>query len=42
MIPSTDRECPRADASKILAAGVELRPVEEALADALKNWVPLQ
>ena len=29
------------DVSKLLAAGVKLRPVEEALADALKNWVPL-
>ena len=29
------------DVSKLLAAGVKLRPVEEALADALNNWTPL-
>ena len=29
------------DASKLLAAGVELRPVQEALENALQNWVPL-
>jgi hypothetical protein len=28
--------------SKLLAAGVQLRPVEEALADALQNWAPLR
>lgn len=28
------------DASKLLAAGVSLRPVEEALEDALTNWRP--
>jgi UDP-glucose 4,6-dehydratase len=28
------------DVSKLLATGVSLRPVEEALADALKNWRP--
>ena len=28
------------DASKLLAAGVTLRPVQEALADALQNWAP--
>lgn len=27
------------DASKLLATGVKLRPVEEALEDSLKNWV---
>ena len=26
------------DASKLLAAGVEMRPVEEALEDSLRNW----
>ena len=30
------------DVSKLLAAGVQLRPVEEALADALQNWAPLR
>jgi dTDP-4-dehydrorhamnose reductase len=29
------------DASKLLAAGVKLRPVEEALRDSLQNWTPL-
>jgi dTDP-4-dehydrorhamnose reductase len=28
------------DVSKLLAAGVNLRPVEEALEDSLKNWKP--
>ena len=28
------------DVSKLLAAGVKMRPVEEALADSLKNWQP--
>ena len=28
------------DVSKLLAAGVKLRPVEEALRDALENWTP--
>ena len=28
------------DASKLLATGVQLRPVEEALEDSLKNWKP--
>lgn len=28
------------DAQKLLSAGVALRPVEEALADSLKNWAP--
>jgi dTDP-4-dehydrorhamnose reductase len=28
------------DASKLLAAGVKIRPVEEALEDSLKNWKP--
>jgi len=28
------------DVSKLLAAGVKLRPVDEALEDALENWVP--
>jgi dTDP-4-dehydrorhamnose reductase len=35
-------EAPRShcvlDTSKLLAAGVSLRPVREALADALRNW----
>ena len=26
------------DISKLLAAGVKIRPVEEALEDSLKNW----
>jgi dTDP-4-dehydrorhamnose reductase len=30
------------DATKLLAAGVALRPVEEALADSLENWVDLK
>jgi UDP-glucose 4,6-dehydratase len=29
------------DVTKLLAAGVPLRPVEEALENALQNWVPL-
>ena len=29
------------DVSKLLAAGVKLRPVEEALEHALQNWAPL-
>jgi len=29
------------DVSKLLATGVMLRPVEEALADALRNWRPV-
>jgi dTDP-4-dehydrorhamnose reductase len=29
------------DVSKLLAAGVAMRPVEEALTDALKQWKPL-
>ncbi len=29
------------DVSKLLAAGVAMRPVEEALADALQQWKPL-
>jgi dTDP-4-dehydrorhamnose reductase len=29
------------DVSKLLAAGVPMRPVEDALADALQHWVPL-
>ncbi|HEY3862857.1 MAG TPA: sugar nucleotide-binding protein [Verrucomicrobiae bacterium] len=29
------------DVSKLLAAGVPMRPVEEALADALRQWRPL-
>jgi len=28
------------DVSKLLAAGVQLRPVEQALQDALQNWIP--
>ncbi len=28
------------DVSKLLAAGVKMRPVEEALMDSLKNWKP--
>ena len=28
------------DTSKLLAAGVAMRPVEEALLDSLKNWEP--
>jgi UDP-glucose 4,6-dehydratase len=28
------------DVSKLLSVGVEIRPVEEALADSLKNWRP--
>jgi dTDP-4-dehydrorhamnose reductase len=28
------------DSSKLLAAGVNIRPVEEALEDSLKNWKP--
>jgi hypothetical protein len=28
------------DASKLQAAGITLRPVEEAVIDALKNWRP--
>ena len=28
------------DVSKLLAAGVKIRPVEEALEDSLKNWQP--
>jgi dTDP-4-dehydrorhamnose reductase len=28
------------DVSKLLAAGVKMRPVEEALEDSLKNWKP--
>ena len=28
------------DVSKLLAAGVKLRPVEEALEDALQHWTP--
>ena len=28
------------DVSKLLSAGVQLRPVEEALEDSLQNWVP--
>ena len=28
------------DVSKLLSAGISLRPVEEALIDALKNWQP--
>jgi dTDP-4-dehydrorhamnose reductase len=28
------------DTSKLLAAGVKIRPVEEALEDSLKNWKP--
>jgi len=30
------------DTEKLLAAGIAIRPVEAALADALKNWVPLK
>ena len=30
------------DVTKLLEAGVEVRPVEEALVDSLKNWVPLK
>ena len=30
------------DASKLLAAGVALRSVEEALDDSLRNWVSLK
>jgi dTDP-4-dehydrorhamnose reductase len=30
------------DVSKMLKAGVAMRPVEEALADSLKNWAPLK
>lgn len=30
------------DVSKLLKAGVELRTVEEALEDSLKNWVPIK
>ncbi len=29
------------DVSKLLAAGVSMRPVSEALADALQQWRPL-
>jgi len=29
------------DVTKLLAAGVPLRPVEEALENAIQNWVPL-
>jgi UDP-glucose 4,6-dehydratase len=28
------------DVSKLLAAGVKMRPVEEALEDSLRNWKP--
>jgi hypothetical protein len=28
------------DVSKLRAAGITLRPVEEAVIDALKNWRP--
>jgi UDP-glucose 4,6-dehydratase len=28
------------DVSKLLAAGVAMRPVEEALAEALRQWRP--
>ena len=28
------------DVSKLLAAGVKIRPVDEALEDSLKNWKP--
>ena len=28
------------DVSKLLQAGVAIRPVEEALADSLRNWTP--
>jgi len=28
------------DVSKLVATGVRLRPVEEALEDSLKNWRP--
>ena len=28
------------DVSKLLAAGVKIRPVEEAVLDSLKNWQP--
>ena len=28
------------DVSKLLGAGIEMRPVNEALEDSLKNWVP--
>jgi hypothetical protein len=28
------------DISKLLAAGVKIRDVEEALEDSLKNWKP--
>jgi len=28
------------DTGKLLAAGVKIRPVQEALADSLKNWQP--
>jgi UDP-glucose 4,6-dehydratase len=28
------------DVSKLLATGVPMRPVEEALADALQQWSP--
>jgi UDP-glucose 4,6-dehydratase len=30
------------DVTKLLATGVVLRPVEDALADSLKNWVALK
>jgi dTDP-4-dehydrorhamnose reductase len=30
------------DVSKLLSAGVKVRPVDEALHDSLKNWVPLR
>ena len=30
------------DVSKLLAAGVKIRPVEEALEDSLKHWKPEQ
>jgi hypothetical protein len=28
------------DVSKLLASGVNIRPVSEALEDSLKNWKP--
>ena len=28
------------DSAKLLAAGVQIRPVQDALADALKKWIP--
>jgi UDP-glucose 4,6-dehydratase len=30
------------DATKLLSAGVAIRPVEDALVDSLKNWVNLK